>query len=101
MAAQGDCAMSNSVVRARINRDIKDEASAVLKAMGVTVFDAFRLMMVKIAKEGSRLPKPSLRRGASETCTAGEYDLEEHLKDMELDGLASEVLDSSQGLFLL
>jgi DNA-damage-inducible protein J len=43
--------MSNSVVRARINQDIKDEASAVLKAMGLTVSDAFRLMMVKIAKE--------------------------------------------------
>jgi DNA-damage-inducible protein J len=43
--------MSNSVVRARINQDIKDEASAVLKAMGLTVSDAFRLMMVRIAKE--------------------------------------------------
>ena len=43
--------MSNSVVRARINEDIKNEASAVLKAMGLTVSDAFRLMMVRIAKE--------------------------------------------------
>ena len=43
--------MSNCVVRARINEDIKNEASAVLKAMGLTVSDAFRLMMVKIAKE--------------------------------------------------
>jgi DNA-damage-inducible protein J len=43
--------MTNSVVRARISEDIKNEASAVLKAMGLTVSDAFRLMMVKIAKE--------------------------------------------------
>ena len=43
--------MSNCVVRARINEDIKNEASAVLNAMGLTVSDAFRLMMVKIAKE--------------------------------------------------
>ena len=41
----------NSVVRARIDEQIKNEAAAVLKAMGLTVSDAFRLMMVKIAKE--------------------------------------------------
>ena len=43
--------MSNCVVRARINEDIKNEASAVLKAMGLTVSDAFRLLMVRIARE--------------------------------------------------
>ena len=42
---------ANSIVRARINQRIKDEASAVLAAMGLTVSDAFRLMMVRIAKE--------------------------------------------------
>lgn len=41
----------NSVVRARIDQRIKDEAAAVLGAMGLTVSDAFRLMMVRIAKE--------------------------------------------------
>lgn len=41
----------NSVVRARIDERIKAEASAVLAAMGLTVSDAFRLMMVRIAKE--------------------------------------------------
>ena len=42
---------TGSVVRARIDDDIKKEAAAVLKAMGLTVSDAFRLMMVKIARE--------------------------------------------------
>ena len=41
----------NSVVRARINERIKAEAAAVLAAMGLTVSDAFRLMMVRIAAE--------------------------------------------------
>ena len=41
----------NSVVRARINERIKAEAAAVLQAMGLTVSDAFRLMMVRIAKD--------------------------------------------------
>jgi DNA-damage-inducible protein J len=42
---------TNSVVRARIDERIKNEAAAVLSAMGLTVSDAFRLMMVRIAKE--------------------------------------------------
>ena len=40
---------ANSVVRARI--DTKEEASAVLAAMGLTVSDAFRILLVRIAKE--------------------------------------------------
>jgi DNA-damage-inducible protein J len=43
--------IANSVVRARIDERTKKEADAVLEAMGLTVSDAFRLMMVKIAKE--------------------------------------------------
>jgi DNA-damage-inducible protein J len=41
----------NSVVRARIDERIKNEASAVLAAMGLTVSDAFRMMMTRIASE--------------------------------------------------
>jgi DNA-damage-inducible protein J len=41
----------NAVVRARIDERIKNEAAAVLGAMGLTVSDAFRLLMVRIAKE--------------------------------------------------
>ena len=42
---------TNSVVRARIDQQTKAEAAAVLKAMGLTVSDAFRLLMVRIARE--------------------------------------------------
>ena len=45
----------NTVVRARIDQKIKDEAVAVLGSIGLTVSDAFRLMMVRIATE-KRLP---------------------------------------------
>jgi len=45
----------NTVVRARIDEKIKDEATAVLGSIGLTVSDAFRLMMVRIAAE-KRLP---------------------------------------------
>ena len=42
---------SNSVVRARIDGQIKIEAEAVLASIGLTVSDAFRMMMMRIAKE--------------------------------------------------
>ncbi len=45
----------NTVVRARIDDKTKNEAEAVLHAIGLTVSDAFRLMMVRIAAE-KRLP---------------------------------------------
>ena len=42
---------ANAVVRVRINGGIKEEATAVLAAMGLTPSDAFRILMTKIAKE--------------------------------------------------
>ena len=43
------------VVRARVEQKIKDEAEAVLASMGLTTSDAFRFLMVRIARE-RRLP---------------------------------------------
>ena len=45
----------STVVRARIDEKIKDDATAVLASIGLTVSDAFRLMMMRIAAE-KRLP---------------------------------------------
>lgn len=42
---------TNAVVRARIDRQIKEEASVVLAAMGLTVSDAFRIMLTRVARE--------------------------------------------------
>jgi len=42
---------ANAVVRARINEKVKNEASIVLAEMGLTVSDAFRMLLTKIAKE--------------------------------------------------
>jgi DNA-damage-inducible protein J len=43
--------MPNTVVRARIDEQVKEEAAAVLATVGLTVSDAFRLMMMRIAKD--------------------------------------------------
>jgi len=42
---------ANAVVRARIDEHIKEEASIVLASMGLTVSDAFRLLLTRVAKE--------------------------------------------------
>ena len=42
---------ANAVVRARIDQHIKEEATVVLAAMGLTVSDAFRIMLTRIARE--------------------------------------------------
>lgn len=42
---------ANAVVRARIDEHIKEEASAVLASMGLTVSDAFRLLLTRVASE--------------------------------------------------
>ena len=42
---------ANSVLRARINEHIKEDATAVLAAMGLTVADAFRIMLPRVARE--------------------------------------------------
>ena len=42
---------ANQLVQARINGAIKEEAAAVLAAMGLTLSDAVRLLLTKIARE--------------------------------------------------
>jgi DNA-damage-inducible protein J len=42
---------ANAVVRARIDEHVKEEASAVLAAMGLSLSDAFRILLTRIARE--------------------------------------------------
>jgi DNA-damage-inducible protein J len=46
-----DAMPDNSVVRARIDDRTKREAAAALKKIGLTVSDAFRLLLVRVAAE--------------------------------------------------
>jgi DNA-damage-inducible protein J len=75
---------TNSVVRARIDEHIKEEATVVLAAMGLTVSDAFRLMLTRVAREKALPFEPLVpndttieamreaRRGKLETVTLDE-----------------------------
>lgn len=42
---------ANDVVRARIDRRVKEEAAAILAASGLTVSDAFRMMLMRTVAE--------------------------------------------------
>jgi DNA-damage-inducible protein J len=42
---------ANDVVRARIDAKTKAEAAAVLATIGLTVSDAFRLLMIRVARD--------------------------------------------------
>ena len=42
---------ANAVVQARIDQETKDEAALVLAAMGLTISDAVRLMLVRVARD--------------------------------------------------
>jgi DNA-damage-inducible protein J len=43
--------MPNTTVRAQVDTQTKNEAAAVLAAIGLTVSDAVRLLMVRIARD--------------------------------------------------
>jgi DNA-damage-inducible protein J len=61
---------ANALVQTRINGAVKEEAAAVLAAMGLTVSDAVRLMLTRVAHDKA-LPFEPLRPNA-ETITAME-----------------------------
>ena len=43
--------MPNQLVQARIDPAVKEEAATVLAAVGLTVSDALRLLLIKVAQE--------------------------------------------------
>ncbi|PWV99030.1 DNA-damage-inducible protein J [Hoeflea marina] len=84
----------NDVVRARINGKIKEEASVVLEAMGLTVSDAFRMLLVRVARDKA-LPFEPLAPNAEtiaaiEAARRGEFSREFGTVDELMDDLGAE-----------
>ena len=44
---------SNALVSTRIDKKVKADAAIVLEAMGLTVSDAVRLLLTRVAREGA------------------------------------------------
>ena len=51
LSAEKRIMAANQLVQARIDGAIKEEAATVLAAMGLTVSDAVRLMLTKVAQD--------------------------------------------------
>ncbi len=62
---------ADAVVRARIDTATKERAAAALEAMGLSISDAIRLLMVRIAEEQRfpfdvKVPNAATRKAISE-----------------------------------
>ncbi|WP_375452229.1 type II toxin-antitoxin system RelB/DinJ family antitoxin [uncultured Devosia sp.] len=44
---------ANALIQTRIDRDVKERASEVLAMMGLSVSDAVRILLTKVANEGA------------------------------------------------
>jgi DNA-damage-inducible protein J len=74
---------ADSVVRARIDGQVKEKATAVLAEMGLSVSDAIRLLLVRVAAEKA-LPFPVRVPNATTEAAFQESDRDEgviHAKD--------------------
>ena len=69
---------ANAVVRARVNERVKDEAAAVLADMGLTVSDAVRMLLTKVAKERALPFDPTPNALTAETLRKSERGEDVH-----------------------
>jgi len=89
----------------RIDRAFRDRAPRIERIDGgdYVVVEADQILsgIGLISNAGARFAAPETisAQGRFEDVHRGGYDPEQHLKDMELDGVAGEVLYPSQGLF--
>ena len=89
----------------RIDRAFRDRAPRIERIDGadqiVVENDQILSGIGLISNAGARFEAPETisTRGRFEDVHRGGYDPEQHLKDMQLDGVAGEVLYPSQGLF--
>jgi DNA-damage-inducible protein J len=79
---------ANAVVRARIDEHIKEEATVVLAAMGLTISDAFRILLTRVAREKA-LPFEPLVPNATTI---------EAIKDARRNNLETVALDEIQAV---
>ena len=80
---------ANELVQARIDGQVKAEAAAVLAAMGLTVSDAVRLMLTKVAREKALPFEPLIPNEA--TVAAMREAREGKLETVTLEGLRAAI----------
>lgn len=80
---------ANALVQARIDEEIKKEAATVLASMGLTVSDAVRLLLTKVAREHTlpfdvRIPNEKTKEAIGEL-EAGKGARFKSVKDLMVD----------------
>lgn len=84
---------SNALVQTRINGAVKDEAAAVLATMGLTVSDAVRMLLTRVAHDKA-MPFEPLRpnaetiaamRDARDGKTKSFHDVDALMADLDAD----------------
>jgi DNA-damage-inducible protein J len=80
---------ANALVQTRINPEIKDEATIVLRAIGLTVSDAVRLMLTRVAREKALPFEPLIPNEA--TIAAMKEARDGKLETVTLDDLQSAI----------
>ena len=81
--------MSNVTVQARITPELKEEADAVLEALGLSTSDAIRIFLQQVVNMGGLPFRPSVKQPNRETQAAIE----------ELDAGGGQTFQSSSELF--
>lgn len=87
---------ANALIQARIDAAVKEQATTVLDHMGLTVSDAIRILLTRVAKEGA-LP-------AGLTADPNTYDVwfrakvQEALDDTRPPAPHRQVMDETQAL---
>jgi DNA-damage-inducible protein J len=80
---------ANALVQTRINSEIKEEAAVVLQAIGLTVSDAVRLMLTRVAHEKALPFEPLIPNQA--TIAAMKEAREGKLETVTLEDLQSAI----------
>ena len=80
---------ANALVQTRINPEIKDEATIVLRAIGLTVSEAVRLMLTRVAHEKALPFEPLIPNPA--TIAAMKEARDGKLETVTLDDLQSAI----------
>jgi DNA-damage-inducible protein J len=91
---------TDTVVRARIDEHVKEEATSVLDKMGLTVSDAIRMLLIRVAKEKAlpfdvRIPNAETVAAMEEARRGGLKsfnNVQDLLKDLNADDPADESL---------
>jgi DNA-damage-inducible protein J len=80
---------ANALVQTRIDGDIKKEAAVVLEAIGLTVSDAVRLMLTRVAREKALPFEPLIPNEG--TLAAMKEAREGKLETVSLNGLQTTI----------